>query len=97
MLSHRAKSIAAYLDANDVNVMKWPPQSPDLNPIENAWAFLKRKVRECPTYARNVDDLFQILQEEWLAIPTEYFVSLVRSMPTRVSIVKRNKGGATKY
>ena len=77
--------------------MKWAPQSPDLNPIENAWAFLRREVRECPTYARNVDDLFQILQEEWLAILTEYFAPLVRCMPTIVRIVKRNKGGATKY
>ena len=94
---HRAKSIAAYLVANNVNVVKWPAQSSDLNPIENAWALLKRKVRERPTYAHNADHLFQILQEEWLAIPTEYFASLVRSIPSRVDIVKQNKGGATKY
>ena len=61
---HRAKYIAAYLGSNIVNVIKWPGQNPDLNSIENAWAFLKEKVRERRTYARNPDHLFQILQEE---------------------------------
>ena len=85
------------MDVSDVNVMKWPAQSTDFNPIRNACPFLKKKVRERPTYAHNADHLFQILQEEWLAIPFEYFVSLVRSIPSRVGIVKQNKGGATKY
>ena len=77
--------------------MKWHAQSSYLNPIENAWTFLKRNFREHPTYAHDADHLFQVLQEEWLAISTEYFLSLVGSMPSKVGIVKRNKGGTTKY
>jgi transposase len=26
--------------------MNWPPSSPDLNPIENAWALLKVRLRK---------------------------------------------------
>ena len=77
--------------------MNLPAQSSYLNPIENAWAFLKRNFREHPTYAFDADHLFQILQKEWLAIAAEYFLSLVGSMPSTVGIVKPNKGGTTKY
>ena len=43
---HKAKSVKAFLDANGINVIKWPPQSPDINPIENSWSFLERKLRD---------------------------------------------------
>ena len=28
---------------NEITVIDWPPYSPDLNPIENVWAFIKAK------------------------------------------------------
>lgn len=54
--------------------MYWPSNSPDLNPIENAWSYLKQKV-----YLRqpkNKKELIEFAKEEWNLIPDEYFEKL---------------------
>jgi hypothetical protein len=43
--SHRAKYVSKVLKSNDVEVLPWPGNSPDLNPIENVWNYVKRRVR----------------------------------------------------
>ena len=53
---NRSASTQKYLDSKFVCVMNdWPPQSPDLNIIENMWSILRGKVGK--RYSRNADDL----------------------------------------
>ena len=61
--------------------MEWPSQSLDLNPIENLWTKLKRRVSErLPT---NFSDLYQYCLEEWETIPREYCEKLIKDYPKR--------------
>ena len=75
--------------------MNFPPQSPDLNPIENLWDHLKReKVKHRST---NKDNLWDVLNQSWNNIKPEVLIKLVHSMPNRVNAVLKAKGGHTKY
>ena len=69
--------------------MDWPPQSPDLNPIENLWKTLGVKVMERnPT---NTEDLRVKLQEEWSKISIEDCQELIRSCSRRCAAVIESK------
>jgi transposase len=41
---HRASIVKDFLRENGVEFIDWPPYSPDLNPIENVWSWIKRKL-----------------------------------------------------
>jgi transposase len=56
---HKAKSVMSFLDQQESNVMDWPAQSPDLNPIENLWQRLGNKVMA--RNPENVEDLWNKL------------------------------------
>jgi len=75
--------------------VKTPPQSPDLNPIEHWWAYLKKRVGiRSP---KTKDDLKKFILEEWAKLPTEYVKNLILSMPRRLKAVIEANGGHTKY
>lgn len=56
-----------------LKLLRWVGQSPDLNPMENAWAEFERRLRRREEAPRIQADLSRALQEEWRAIREAYF------------------------
>ena len=57
-----------WINKNNINILSWPAQSSDLNPIEHLWDELERKVRVYKLLSTNLNELYEILQEEWIKI-----------------------------
>ena len=49
----------------DGNRLKWPAQSPDLNPIEHLWQHLKAKLQQYDTPPKGVHELWERVAKEW--------------------------------
>ena len=43
---HGSKVVSEYLRKSNVEVLDWPGNSPDLNPIKNLSSYMKNKVAE---------------------------------------------------
>lgn len=92
---HTSRVVKTWFEHNNINVMKWPPQSPDLNPIENLWSIVDKNIDR--NNVKNSDDFFIRLQSAWNNITQDTIDHLIESMPRRCKAVIENKGFATKY
>ena len=92
---HKANNVMSFLECSHTEILQWPAQSPDLNPIEHLWEVLFRKVeRRKPG---SLKSLWQLLHAAWQAIPVETVQNLVHTMPRRCAALIAAKGHCTKY
>jgi len=92
---HTSKIVKSWLNQEAINVLHWPPQSPDLNPTDTLRGILKQVVGQKKPATKN--DLWRISQEEWKKITPQQCARLVDSMPKRCSAVIKQKGHPTQY
>ena len=59
--AHRPPAVRAAIEAAGARLLHLPPYSPDLNPIENAFAKLKAILRKAA--ARTIDDLWNAIRD----------------------------------
>ncbi len=93
--AHTAKGTKSWFNDHGVTVLDWPANSPDLNPIENLWGIVKRKMRD--TRPNNAYDLKAAIKATWASIPPQQCHKLITSMPRRIEAVIKAKGAPTKY
>ncbi|KAG2462834.1 TC1A transposase, partial [Polypterus senegalus] len=92
---HTAKMSKQWLQDNSVNVIEWPSQSPDLNPIEHLWR--DPKMAGHRRFPSNLMELERCCKEEWAKLAKDWCAKLVASYSKRLEAEIAAKGASTKY
>ena len=95
--AHKSRAVTSFLCNKGVQALSWPASSPDLNPIENPWALLKKEDSGAQSAVRRVSlgdgprGVGEARQSKAL------LQSLFGSMPNRLQTVLARDGAATGY
>jgi transposase len=89
---HTSKKVMAFLREKRVAIMDWLGNSPDLNPIENLWSIMKKKLKEDHTIT-SLNKLQDAIKKMWVQL----MMKLAQSMPRKLRMCIENKGQMTKY
>jgi transposase len=92
--AHTAGSTKHFLTTIDVRPLSWSGNSPDINPIENAWSVVAKAADYNVT---NKDQLFESVRRAWNQVSVQYIRKLYHSMPRRLREVIQHRGGSTHY
>ncbi|ORD95296.1 TCB2 [Hepatospora eriocheir] len=92
---HTARLVNDWFDENDIDVLEWPPQSSDLNPIEAVWAYIKFKLAKIGKLSKI--ELREKIQDICYSLLQTLIAKYVKSFHKRVLEVFKVKGNNTKY
>ena len=93
--SHAAKATTQYLGSigfKNKTMMIWPPNSPDLNPIENLWGIVKRRVHADGKQYFSKDELWEAIKQAADSIPRSLISKLTESVNDRLFNIIRLNG-----
>ena len=93
---HTSKRAQRWIESNNINWWKTPPESPDLNPIENVWHELKEHLRRV-VKPKTKDQLISGINEFWQTVDVTKCRKYIRHLRKVVPKVIESNGGPTGY
>ena len=78
-----------------LRILVWPPNSPDLSPIENIWGIVDSRVRArgCSTF----EEFKAAVLDELKSVSKSTLVKLSKSMKDRLEMVVKKGGDRISY
>ena len=93
---HCANYTKNYFAEKNVNWWPTPPESPDLNPIENMWGTMKEFLRnECKP--RNLDELKAGIRTFWKTVTAAKCEKYINHLQKVIPVVIQKNGGPSGY
>ena len=95
---HAAYATIADMQERSIQMVSWPPFSPDLNPIETVWDWMKDWIDVLYQGKKlNYNQLRMAVRDAWDAVPADFLSQLIDDMPKRCKAVIRADGKHTPY
>ena len=93
--SHNSHYTNGEREKEGISKIIWPPNSPDLNPIERIWAIIKFRIlrRRGSERITSVTRMQEVLVEEWEKITIEEINKEIAKLPTIVARCIAVQGG----
>jgi len=89
---HKSLIVKNWLKENGIEMLDWPAQSPDLNIIENVWAFIQEELWKINYKLENKDDVWRETKKIWYEKVGKIIPKLYTSFPKRLQKVIDNQG-----
>ncbi len=94
---HVSKKSKKFIVDQGIKLLRVPPNSPDINPIENLWSIITKRIYSNGKCYNNLSDLKDSILKEWNELNTEIITNLVNSIKKRMKMVIDTEGDVISY
>lgn len=94
---HVSRETMGWFAANNIELLGWPSCSPDLNPMENIWGIIVRRLYANNHQYQSIQELKNAIIQVYHNLDEEILQNLVNSMPNRIFQVINRNGNVTDY
>jgi transposase len=87
---HAAAETQRFLKEQGIEVLDWPSQSPDLNPIEQVWGWMARHMKD--QNFNNIKEVREYVWILWEKISKDTILAFIDKLPDKIKYIKDHDG-----